>query len=120
MSEEKRVSDAQKRAHRKYMSGFVEIKVRMTPEKRKVIQEHASAMAESATVFINRAIDQTMSQDAAGGPQSAAAPLTSIISYDTLETAQTAAEAAGEAVPVFIHRAVSGPAERDRMTREGD
>ena len=63
MSEEKRVSDAQKRAHRKYMSSFVEIKVRMTPEKRSAIQEHAKAMGESATVFINRAIDQTMSRD---------------------------------------------------------
>lgn len=45
------------------MSSFVEIKVRMTPEKRSAIQKHAKAMGESATVFINRAIDQTMSRD---------------------------------------------------------
>ena len=106
-------TEAQKRAQKKYMSNFVEIKVRVTPEKRSAIQEHAKSMAESATVFINRAIDQTMSQDAAMPPAS-------LISPDTLETAQQAAETAGETVPEFIHRAVSETAERDRMTREGD
>ena len=61
-------TEAQKRAQKKYMSSFVEIKVRMTPEKRSIIQDHARAMGESTTVFINRAIDQTMAQEAVGGP----------------------------------------------------
>lgn len=56
-------TEAQKRAQKKYMASFVEIKVRMTPEKRSAIQAHAKAMGESATVFTNRAIDQTMSRD---------------------------------------------------------
>ena len=35
----------------------------MTPERRSVVQEHAAAMDESATAFINRAIDETMARD---------------------------------------------------------
>ena len=56
-------TEAQKRAQKKYMSNFVEIKVRVTPEKRAVIQEHARTMGESATTFINRAIDNQISRD---------------------------------------------------------
>lgn len=54
---------AQAEAHKRYMKNFIEIKVRMTPEKRTVVQEHAAAMNESATAFINRAIDETMERD---------------------------------------------------------
>ena len=39
--EKKPVSEAQKRAHKKYMADFVEVKVRMTPERRSVVQAHA-------------------------------------------------------------------------------
>ena len=56
-------TEAQKRAQKKYMSNFVEIKVRVTPEKRTAIQEHARIMGESATTFINRAIDNQISHD---------------------------------------------------------
>ena len=60
MSEEKpRTTEAQKRAKRKYMEKFVEIKVRMTPERRSAVQAHA----EATTGFINRAIDETMERD---------------------------------------------------------
>ena len=33
------------------------------PEHRSVVQEHAASMNESATAFINRAIDETMARD---------------------------------------------------------
>jgi len=56
-------TDAKKRAHRKYMEKFVEVKVRMTPEKRTTIQAHAEKQGESTTAFINRAIDETMERD---------------------------------------------------------
>ena len=56
-------TEAQKRAQKKYMSNFVVIKVRVTPEKRAVIQEHARTKGESATTFINRAIDNQISHD---------------------------------------------------------
>ena len=57
------ISEAQKRAQRNYMKKFVEVKVRMTPEKRSIIQEHAKSMGESATEFINRAIDEAIERD---------------------------------------------------------
>ena len=57
------ITEAQKRAQRKYMEKFVEVKVRMTPEKRSIIQEHARNMGESATEFINRAIDEALKKD---------------------------------------------------------
>ncbi len=42
MPEEKtRTTEAQKRAKQKYMERYVEIKVRMTPERRAEVQEHA-------------------------------------------------------------------------------
>ena len=42
---------------------FVEVKVRMTPEHRTEVQQHAQEMGESTTAFINRAIDETMERD---------------------------------------------------------
>lgn len=45
------------------MSNFVEIKVRVTPEKRTAIQEHAKTTRESATMFTDRAIDNQISHD---------------------------------------------------------
>lgn len=63
MKEPKKTTEAQKRAKQKYMERFVEIKVRMTPERRLEVQTHAKAQNESATTFINRAISETMERD---------------------------------------------------------
>jgi len=54
---------ARARAQKKYMENYVEIKVRMTPEKRAIVQAHAAEQGESATAFINRAIDEAMKRD---------------------------------------------------------
>lgn len=56
---------AQAEAHKRYMgkNGFIEIKVRMTADKRSAVQAHAANMGESATAFINRAIDETINRD---------------------------------------------------------
>ncbi len=59
----KGLTEARKRANKKYNDRFVEIKVRVTPEKRAIIKEHAESMGESATAFINRAIDEAMERD---------------------------------------------------------
>ncbi len=56
-------TEAQAKAHKRYMQNFIEIKVRMTPEKRETVKEHAASMKESTTAFINRAIDETMERD---------------------------------------------------------
>lgn len=63
MTEKKPVSESLKRAHRKYMEKYVEVKVRMTPERRSEVQAHAADKGESVTAFINRAIDEAMERD---------------------------------------------------------
>lgn len=67
MSEDKKtvrkLTQARREANARYKSKFVEVKVRMTPERRSVVQEHAASMAESTTAFINRAIDEAMARD---------------------------------------------------------
>ena len=67
MSEEKKtgrkLTQARREANARYNSKFVELKVRMTPEHRTVVQEHAASMDESTTAFINRAIVETMVRD---------------------------------------------------------
>lgn len=60
---ERKKTEAQIRAQKKYMENFVEIKVRMTADKRSTVQKHAANMGESATAFINRAIDETIDRD---------------------------------------------------------
>ena len=62
--ERKPTTEAQKRAKKKYMESYVEVKVRMTPDKRSNIKNHANKHDKgSATAFINRAIDETMERD---------------------------------------------------------
>ena len=63
MPEKKIKTEAQIRAQKKYMENFVEIKVRMTPERREQVKAHAKTNGESTTAFINRAITETMQRD---------------------------------------------------------
>jgi hypothetical protein len=56
-------TEARKRANKKYNDRFVEIKVRVTPEQRAIIQAHSVSMNESTTFFIKRAVDEAMEQD---------------------------------------------------------
>ena len=65
----KGLTEARKRANKKYNDRFVEIKVRVTPEKRSIIKEHAESMGESATAFINSAIDEAMARDQKTDPE---------------------------------------------------
>lgn len=120
MDEQKAVSEAQKRAHRKYMEKFVEIKVRVTPDKRAAIQEHAQTMGESATTFINRAIDNQISQDHLRDPLEVlqGPPGGGGISLhpEAIQTAQNAAQKAGETVSRFVERAVETQAQRDEAS----
>lgn len=115
-------TEAQKKAQKKYMEKFVEIKVRVTPDKRTAIQEHAQAMGESATTFINRAIDHQISQDRDKAPQEALQGPSggSVVSLhpEALQGAQRAAQRAGETVSQFVERAVEIQAQRDETARK--
>lgn len=54
------ITEAQKKAQKKYMEGFCEVKVRMTKERREEVQEFAKSLGKSTTQFINDAIDEAM------------------------------------------------------------
>ncbi len=56
-------TEAQKRAQKKYMDKFTLINVRVTPEKKQIIQDHANKTGEKVNAFINRAIDETIERD---------------------------------------------------------
>ncbi len=60
-------TEAQARAHKKYIANFVEVKVRMSAEHREEVRQHAEQRGESLNGFINRAIDETMERDADNG-----------------------------------------------------
>ena len=65
-------SKAQQRAVSKYMKeNYDEIKVRVDKGRKAIIQAHAEAQGESVNGFINRAIDNQISQDRLRGPSKA-------------------------------------------------
>ena len=60
-------TEAQSRAHKKYMERFVEVKIRLAPERREFIKAHAKKFdGGSVNAFINRAISETMERDEQG------------------------------------------------------
>lgn len=63
MSPYKGFTEAQARAHKKYMKDVATIQVRTTPGRRDEIKAHADMQGESVNAFINRAIDETMQRD---------------------------------------------------------
>lgn len=62
-SQYKGFTPAQARAHKKYMENFVELRARVSPDRRNEIQAHAKNRGESLNAFINRAITETMERD---------------------------------------------------------
>ena len=57
-------SKAQQKAVDKYVkANYDRIEFKAPKGKKAIIQEHAAKMGESATAFINRAIDQAMERD---------------------------------------------------------
>lgn len=56
-------SPSRLKANKKYLSKFVDIKIRVTPEERERLQEHALDMGESVASFIKRAIREAMLRD---------------------------------------------------------
>lgn len=98
------------------------VNLTMPKGRKAIIQAHAAAAGESLNGFIGRAITETMERDRSEGLQEATGTPTEAggisLPSDTIEAAQKAAEAAGEAVPVFIDRAVTTQAQRDEMDRK--
>lgn len=104
-------SNALKKAQQKYMERFSVARIRMEREKYETVQEYAEGKGVSVNALVVSLLDQAMS---AGGPQEAG---DISLPPSTIKTAQEAAQAAGEAVPVFIDRAITTQAQRDELGR---
>ena len=57
------ISDARRRANDKWRSKFVEVRFRVTQDKKDIIQQHAAQQGESVNAFINRAVDEAIKKD---------------------------------------------------------
>ena len=115
-------SKAQQRATNRYIAkAYDRINLTVAKGKKDTIQAHAEAHSESVNGFINRAIDSQMEQDASIRPSEASTTQdgTGVVYLpsETINAAQQAAEAAGEAIPAFIARAVETQAKRDALSR---
>lgn len=113
-------SKAQQRAVTKYVKNrYDRFGLTMPKGRLDEIKAAAAARGESVNGFINRAIDSQMGRDTSSGPTEAPTALSGAVSLpsDTLKAAREAAEASGEALPVFVGRAVETQAQRDKLSR---
>ena len=116
-------SKAQQRAVTKYVKNrYDRFGLTMPKGRLDEIKASAAAQGESVNGFINRAIDSQMGRDASSGPTEAPTAITGAggvsLPFDTLKAAREAAEATGEALPVFVTRAVETQAQRDALSRK--
>ena len=115
------VSEAQKKASVKYLEKLDEVRIRMPKGHKATIQAHAEARGESVNGFINRAIDHQISYDRDKGPSEAlqdpSGCMVVSLPSEAYERAVAASEAAGEALPDFVARAVETQAQRDETAR---
>lgn len=117
------VSKSQQKAVHKYVkANYDRMELTIPKGQRGIIRAHAENRGESANGFVWRAVQETMERDTAGTATetTGAPPGAGVVSLpsDTLKSAQEAAEAAGEALPVFVGRAVETQVQRDKATRE--
>lgn len=119
------VPKANQRAVNKYKKNkYDRIEITVPKGQRAVFQAHAAALGESVNGFIGRAILEAMERDGSGTPPTSSqqpaetAQGAGVVSlpFDTLEAAQRAADAAGEAVSDFIRRAVDTQTQRDKSS----
>ena len=115
------LTTARKKANAKYEAkAYDKTLIRLPKGRLDEIRAHIEPAGESLSGFIGRAINETMERDGAGGPQEAAGAAAGAggisLPPDALESAQTAAEATGEAPAVFITRAIETQAKRDKSS----
>ena len=119
------VSKAQQKAVNKYMAAnYDRVNLTLPKGQKEVVQAHAAALGESVNGFIGRAISEAMERDGGGTaseiagkrPKSTAGAGVVSLPSETLDAAQRAAEAVGEAMEQFISRAVETQAQRDKSS----
>ena len=110
------VSKAQQEATARYEAKvYDKVLVRFPKGRKAEIQAHAEARGESVNGFLNRAAENQMAADdgAQMGAVAAQEGQQATLPLETVEAAQRAAEATGEATQDFIRRAVDTQAQRD-------
>lgn len=106
------VPKANQRAVNKYKkNNYDRIEITVPKGRREIFQAHAATQNESTNAFIGRAIQEAIERDT-GATEAGDIHLPP----NTIKAAQEAAKAAGEAVPVFIARAVETQAKRDKTS----
>ena len=115
-------SKAQQKAVNKYMKeNYDRFLLTLRPKGRlDAIKAHAASCGESTSAFINRAINHQISQDRDRGPSEALQGPSGgegiCLHPEALQTAQNAAQKAGETVSQFVERAVEIQAQRDDIS----
>lgn len=110
-------SKAQQKAVNKYVKANYDLyQIKMPKGKKDDVKANASAAGESMNQYIINAVEQRMERDT-GGPQEATGPGGLSLPPEALKTAQDAAEAAGETVPVFVARAIEIRAKLDQRKK---
>ena len=105
------VSEAQKKATKKYLDGLDEIRVRAKEGTKARWKAAAEAQGKSLNQFIVDTVE--MAVEGHKAPVQAQADTVGIYPPSTLEAAQRATEAPGEALEQFVERAVEPQAKRD-------
>lgn len=57
-------SEAQLKASKKYHDKFEKLQIRVTPEEKAAVEQHASQTNESVNSFVRRAITETIAREA--------------------------------------------------------
>lgn len=117
------VSKSQQKAVHKYVkANYDRMELTVPKGKKDIIKTHAEAQGESVNGFINRAIDRQISQDRDKCPSEALQGPSGgegiSLHPEAIQTAQNAAQKAGETVSQFVERAVETQAQRDETARK--
>lgn len=122
MAEASKYTEAKKKGNRKWDAANLDrISVAAPKGRKDAIKAHAEVRGESVNSFINRAIEETMERDCLtpdSAPERPGGGGGIHLPPETLKTAQSAAEAAGEPLPDFVSRAVENQARRDEVARK--
>lgn len=110
------VSDAQKRSAQKWDAANLDrVSIAMPKGMKDEVKAAAESAGESMNQYINGAISQRMSGKAPEMAVEAQEGRGNILmTQSALQTAQEAAQKAGETVPAFVERAVETQAQRDK------
>lgn len=109
------VSDAQKRSAQKWDAANLDrVSIAMPKGMKDEVKAAAESAGESMNQYINGAISQRMGGKATEMAVEAQEGRGNILTQSALQTAQEAAQKAGETVPAFVERAVETQAQRDK------